>query len=412
MTSMIRIILSPPNCRRSCWRQLVLAFLIMGVTTTIVAKEQYSRKVQRLLYNAQKAQQEEKPDEAIGLLESYLNKKPENPPVIVYSFLGSLYHQTEKLEKAHWAFTKGFALKPDDFLLCRNLAIISYQLKQIKKAAAYFEKAYELNNRQQHEILYQAATLYYFEKQYKDTIRLAKRHIESHPSVKRRWIKLIVHSYLESKNKKKAESTILAYLKRYPGDAAFWQILAGIQLEKEDYLRGAASLEIYLRLAEPKERDWVELGDIYMFLNAPLKAAFCYQKSQSNSVELYKKRAAAYTALHRYDMASKMYSDALLLQPDADLFQDKGRLFYDNGQYHKSIKSLSKSLELKPEQEKVYLMLGNAALEVDDWKTAKKAFVAVSNKKYATSQAVAGLKIIETLQTAKDEAEQSALDLN
>lgn len=409
---MIKTFFSLLNCRRSCWRQLMLAFLIMGVTAPLTAKEQYSRKVQRLLYDTQKAQQEEKPDEAIGLLESYLKNEPENPPVIVYSFLGSLYHQTEKLEKARWAFTKGFSLKPDDFLLCRSLAIISYQLKQIKQAAAYFEKAYELNNRQQHEILYQAATLFYFEKQYKDTIRLAKRHINSHSTVKRRWYKLIVHSYLESKNKKKAESTILVYLRKYPGDGAFWQILAGIQLEKEDYLRGAASLEIYLRLGEPKENDWVELGDIYMFLNAPLKATFCYQRSQSNSVEVYKKRAAAYTALHQYDKASKMFSDALSLKPDADLFQGKGRLFYENGQYRESIKSFRKSLELKPEQEKIYLMLGNAALEIDDWKTAKKAFVSVSNKKYAKSQAIAGLRIIETLQTARDEAEKSASSAN
>ncbi len=51
-----------------------------------------------------------------------------------------------------------------------------------------------------------------------------------------------------------------------------------MRLDREEYKEAASALEIARRLEKAKEGEWLELSDLYLYLNAPLMATFSENK--------------------------------------------------------------------------------------------------------------------------------------
>lgn len=367
------------------------------------------RKLQRALYNAQEANKKGEPEEAIRFLETYLEKYPEEPPLILFTFVGSLYFQTDQYEKAFDAFLRAFNMDPTNASMCRNLAVLSYQMNNLNQAAYYFEKTYDLSPEKDIELLYQAATTLFSDKRYDKTIRVINRYLGIVDEPKQRWLKLLIYCHMEKKSWPEAKKEIKSYLERFPDDAEYWNILANLYLEAEDYHQGAAALEIFYTLSSPDDKAWLELADIYLYLNAPLKAIACYERVRDRFLEpVLEKIVSAYLTTCQYDKAVEILTAALADQETAERYKTRGRVYYDSGFYRESIASLNRSLEIEPVQDETYLLIGYAALELDELEKAKEAFSSITSDPYWRSQADAGLQIVNTLLTAKREAEEVA----
>ena len=313
---------------------------------------------------------------------------------------------------AYEAFKQGFRLDPTSGPICRNLAVAAYQTGKLKMAATYFEKAYDLFPEKETDLLYQAATIHFSESRYDNTIRIVERHRRIVREAAPRWLKLLIYCYLEKKENRKAITEIRAYLERYPHDAEYWEMLAKIYLDAGDYRKGAANLEVFYSLSPPDDMGWLELADLYLYLNAPLKAIACFEQVKERFAEkTLEKMVAAYRNTCQLKKAAILLTEALAEQETAERFKTRGMIYYDDGAYRKSMASLSKSLELDPDQNETHLLLGYAALELEELETARKAFSNMISDPYWKSQADAGLRIVNTLTAARQEAESSAMDM-
>lgn len=395
-------------------KSVLLILVVIIILPGMVAGhgKKMPRKLQRALYKAQQEQNKGETDKAIDILQDYLKKNPEKEPVILLSYLGSLHFQAENLEDAYQAFSRGFKGDPTNAGLCRNLAVVSYQLEKIDLAAGYFEKAYDLSPEKDINLLYQAATSHYSTGHFDKTIRVVKRYRTIVEVSEPRWTKLIIYCHLERKEWLRAKKEIRSYLELYPQDEKFWDILAKLYLEEGDYRQGAAALEVFYSLSPPEDAGWLELADIYLYLDAPLKAVTCYQHVRDRfSDKNLEKIVAAYRSTCQYESAAKLITEALAHHETAEGYKSRGMIYYDGGLYRKSIESLSKSLELNPRQNETNLLLGYAALELNDLERAKTAFSNISEDADWVSQARAGMHIVDSLLEAKREAEESAINM-
>lgn len=390
------------------WKSiLIITFLVFCLASvTVTAEIKLPRKAQKALFEAQKNLQTKEYGKAAEYLNSYLIKYPDNPPVLIFQLLGTIWYQGEDLEKSYSAFERGLQHDPTNDSMCLNMAVISYEMEKYERAGQLFETVYELSPPPKDvSFLYKAATAYFQTEKYTLSIKTLNRLLSLQKEVEPAWLKLLVYSYFETEEWEKAKKTILKYLSDNPADSEFWKMLARIQLDQNNYEKGANALEIYYLLANPSDKAWLELADIYFYLNAPLKAVRCINHiTDISSPEILDKIAQAYSAAHRYEKAVLTLTKALQLEATAKRHFTLGKLHYDNSQFQKALESFQHCLALDPHQTEALLLSGYSELGLKQWKKAHQTFEIAAKESSISDQAVYGIEITSSLITAKKEA--------
>jgi len=350
----------------------------------------------KALYNAQKSIEGKNFQNARQILSSHIRENPNKLNPLIFLALGNAWYMDGNIKEAYNAYEKGYSLSAASYELCINLAKVSYDLEKYEKAGDLFEKAFQLSQSHDPELLYQSGAAYYKAKAFDKGKSVLERLVKSKTSVKDSWLMLLMHTCLEMNAWKSAEPVLEDFLRKNPGDAAYWKLLAQIRLRQNNYQDAASALEILYRIEAPSKKELEELANLYFQINLPLKALRSLQKAYGKNLNvrecemLFKASVQAQRvdeAVHYLDMAVQM-------EPGASWLLEKGKLFYQRGDWNKAIQSFQACLKINPSHELCNLLLGYCAVEKEDFSLARKAFSTASKGTSYRQEATAALNAL------------------
>lgn len=359
-----------------------------------------TREEQKTLYEAQEAVKKKDFQKAVNLLSTHLQNYPGKPNPLVYYALGNAYYGSGNPGKAFEIYEKGFSVYPSSFLLCSNLAVIAYQVKQYQKAGDYFEKAYLLEKPPKPELLYQAATAYYQAKAFSSAKSVLSRLLSSKTGVQTSWFQMLIQVCIETSDWKEAERFLQDFLNRNPENTEYWKLLANVRLRGNDYRGAATALEILYELKSPAPKESEELANLYFHLNAPMKAARCLEKAYGRNPgpEACDKLFKAYAQAQRLDMALRYLDAAILQGRTSERLLEKGKLYYERGRWDQAIKALRECVQAAgSNNDFAHLLMGYCALEKEDFTLARQSFLKASQGTKYKQKALSALEALESM---------------
>ncbi|MCP4107830.1 MAG: tetratricopeptide repeat protein [Desulfobacteraceae bacterium] len=367
---------------------------LYGTETSSLAPEE-----QKALYNAQESIKKKNFKQARQQLLDHLKKHPAKPNPLVFYALGNTWYLEGNLKKASEVYEKGHALHPDSFLLCTNLAVVSYEIGNYIKAGQMFEKAYKLGNPRDAEYLWQAGTAYYKAKNLKKAKSVLKQIMQTRADIKKNRVKLFIQVCLELKDWKEAEKLVTDFLNKYPDDSEYWKLLSHIRLKRGDYRGAAGILEILYKIRVPEQNELEELANLYFYLNFPLKGIQCLEKAYGSTPdpEQCEKISKAYIQAQQLDKAV-IYLDMAIKQGRSyERLLEKGKLYYKWGRWDDAVKSLRECIRARPDSEFAHLLLGYCALEKEDFILARKSLLKVSKGTKYRNEASSALRMLNDI---------------
>ena len=366
------------------------------------------------LYLAQQALQEKKFDEAIKIVTEYMAVAQEPIPQPAFLILGYAYYSAEDVTKALRTFEKGFHAFPDNPEMLQNYAILTYETGHPFESARLFEKLYRLKNKSDKKILYQAAGLYFQAGKLHDAKRVLTELLVSGKSPEDKWYYDMISLCVELKQWDEAEKWAEEYLSRRPGHAKYWRLLAQMQLNREHYRTAAATLEIAYRLENPKPGDWLELSDLYFYLNAPLMGVRCIKNAYGDNIPADKmvKIASALARTRRFHEAVKWVDKAYDRNKKASVLLEKGRILYEERRYKEAQAVLEQCNKLDPKNGQAWILSGFTAWNLQNWSKARDAFASAAELPKYKAQAGDAVSILDDLIEAQKRTDQSSIDAN
>ncbi len=375
---------------------LVLPFVIV---TYSIAQEREEKKDNKLttearlsIFKAQTAMSEEKPEEALAILDKYLATQPPVVPPAVYELYAYIWLEKKDNEKALKYFKIMYEAEPDNAKVLKNLASLTFQVERYAEAAALFEKLYEIE-----EVttlggsLPYAAQAYMMAEDLVNSKRLFKKLVGLPGRIEAKWYEVLINICLEQDEMKEAEQYIIDLLRINPVQARYWKHLAQIRINREEWQAATSDLEISHRVEAPHSlNEWMTLGDLYRTaVNAPLMGARCYIEAyKENSVEKgYISISRTYQTAYRYDDAVKTLNEGIRKNPASTaLLLEKGRVLYDARRYTEAIAALEECLKIDPRSGDAYFQIGLSAWTLKEWDRARTAFVQAKrlSEKYST----------------------------
>lgn len=289
-----------------------------------------------------------------------------------FSFLrGVIAYQARKPAQAKQHFAKAVELWPCYVPALRNLAAVSYELGQPAQAARLMLKAHEQSQKPQPQDLYQAAAFFLAAKQPAKALPLLSG-LAARPDAKSPWLKALVRTYLELNRFQQARVTLDRLLRRFPGDADLWKLSARLCLEKSDYAKAAADLEISYRLSSPPAAKWKTLADLYRMAGVPRKAARYYRRSfggKPKDKELYL-LAGVFFEAKCLDQARQAIDEALKLKASLKGWRLLAQIHMQNKNYKEAINAYMAASRLAPKNARLELMAGYCAMQMEDYQQA------------------------------------------
>jgi tetratricopeptide (TPR) repeat protein len=166
---------------------LWLAFLAAGVFAAPVAAVQSSamtrRDFTRLLQAAEKARDENRDEEAIGLFRQALSEEPDSEEALWY--LGSMLYEREQYADARDVLRPFLTIRPDAGPGWALLGLSEFQTREYPRALAHLERAMEqgMGERRDlvHSVFYDAAVLETRVERYDDSLDLLLKMLASDP---------------------------------------------------------------------------------------------------------------------------------------------------------------------------------------------------------------------------------------
>jgi bla regulator protein BlaR1 len=235
----------------------------------------------KALYEAQTLMDEEKWDEAIARLDAYLATRPPDVPAAVHIAIGNCWYYKENYEETRKAFEKAYEIDPSDVKVLANYANITYQTERFVEAAGLWEELYGMQDPPKSKTLYQAAAAYYQGEDLRNSKSVMERllRLPGTPP-ERQWYQLIIDLCFQLEDMGEAEGYILDFLRLNPVQATYWKMLSQIQLDKNDLLSGARSLEMALSIQPPNNKNgWRILAELYRSAGEIEKAAHYFEKA-------------------------------------------------------------------------------------------------------------------------------------
>jgi predicted Zn-dependent protease len=236
------------------------------------------RNLNQAMYDALQLMDVKKDAKAKRLLDGFANKYPKLRHYRFSYLRGILGYRMKDSMEAERHFADTVALRPCYVTAWRNLAAIYHDLKKPLKAALAMLKAYEYSRPYDPKLLYQAAAFYLVAKKPDKALPLLLR-LAQFPMAEKKWLMALIRAHMELRQPSEAELVVQRLLKRYPGEAKLWRLLAGLNLELGRHARALNALEVHYRLKPPDAKGLRNLAGLYRFNKVPLKAAEAYCKS-------------------------------------------------------------------------------------------------------------------------------------
>ena len=289
---------------------------------------------QRTLYAASQDMEKKEFSKAAQALQKYIDTNDGKADEQFYTMLGNCHLETEHTAEAYATYQQGTQQHPSSYALNYNLGVAAYGLEKLAIAATAFETAYALQQADPKTIRRHAGTA--LPGRSLPLSAQGLRHgpldrlhtLLDRPDIKKsgpkpNWTKLQVHLLCQLKRWKEAQATLTSLLAVHPELAEYWELLAQIQLNRDQHALAASALETAYALKPPKTSKWRALADIYLYLNAPLQAARCLQKA--NPDDLTHQLSAVYARTNRYNQALAVCEQLIQASPCAGQLSAQGQ---------------------------------------------------------------------------------------
>lgn len=379
-------------------------FLTMALVAGIAhAADRMPPQTRQAMHKAQVQADDGKFAEAASVLREHMATTDEKIPPQVYLMLGGVLYKGGNKKQALATFQKGMKAYPGNVQLVRNNAVISYEQEHYADAGRLFEKTYSLMSPPDPILLYQAGSAYYAGEKFAASVNALERLLAVAKAPKEAWVRLAVHACLAARQLAKAETMLRKYLAVNPEQDPYWELLAKLHLDREQFAKAAAALEICYRLRTPSQKDLERLASIYRYMNAPLMASTTLKRAYANGPDPTQrvKIANLSAAAGRTDEAVKELSQTAASAP---LAETKGCILYQARRFKEAEISFAQALKHNPSAAQSRFYLAMCAWEKRDWKTAKSNLLKLSRDKKFSRRIKAPLAVIEDIETARREA--------
>lgn len=371
--------------------------------------------------------------EAIEVLTSFQGKGHDH--YLVRFTLGNYYMLAEKFNSANTIYRQITLDSPDYIPAWYNLAKSYFELKQYRKAAETFVETYDRSAEKKPEILYYASSAYMAgdapQKALETFNRLSTRHKEH---IKLEWKRIWVHILLANKKpldalpvmeelanqtegkeqKQWQEMLLYHYLSLEMNDRAllyvtkltridpfepkWWKGLAHINLIQGFNKDALVALTVYGHLTELSIEEKKLMADLSLSLEVPVQSVEILKRILAETWDsgIVEKLSQSYSALNRPDKALEWVEKGL--QKDGtniDLLMLKGNILYELKDYANAANVFKTLVKHDNTQGNAWLMLGYAAWNADDTKTAHEALKKAhtfSDQKKSAEEALRGLE--------------------
>ena len=381
-------------------RLFPLFLVIVFAAVPVFAEERLPPLARQTLHKAQMHIDAKLYDKAAAVLREYMAQPEETVPYQVYLLLGGVHHRNNDAERALDVFRVGRTAYPDNELLARNCAVVCYELEHYAEAGQLFEKAYALKVPKESSLLFHAGSAYYVGEDFASAARVLGRLLDQEPQPEKDWVRLAVHAHLEVGLFAKTEAILRKYLAANPGEAPYWELLAKLHLDREEYENAAGALEICYRLRQPSAKELERLASLYSYANAPLMASATLQRARPDGAgaEYGIKIARLYAFAGRPEEAVRQLSR---FGQSAALAERKGRILYDARRFQEAEREFREALGQNTGAVESRYFLGMCAWERRDWKTAKANLMKLLGDKAFSRRVKAPLAVIDDIESAR-----------
>ena len=162
--------------------------------------------------------------------------------------------------------TRAVTLYPDSVDFWHNLAILQMRAERFHDAVTSYRSLLALNADAPGDIRYNLAYAHYSLEQYRQAYTTLVAINTAEP-VKPQWVLLKLYCLVQLKRWQEAEQTGLAFLARHPQHAESWRLLSQIAINRRQYDKAIACLEI-VNLLAPSTAISAQLGQLYRFQSA------------------------------------------------------------------------------------------------------------------------------------------------
>ncbi len=320
--------------------------------------------------------QEDKPKEAVTLLEEFLQDRAgrhspdsdilENAEI--HFALGTCHLVQGSYREATEALELAVTRDPVHLAAWLNLAKAAYELENYQRAAFCFDRAFALNSEADPDNLYYSAVAYLlagdydacinrFERllydfaahvttiwreNYVHALLAAERNREALPTIKlltesyhgekrMQWQEILLHQYLLLEMMDEAHAYARLLTETAPNQAKWWKALAHILLQEGDYRQALAALVIrgYLEPLDQQERQLV--ADLYLQIGVPQQAASLYRQlaAEKNDRRTLLNLVIALRQIEAHEEALALLEEITTSAEDAQMVAHKADLLYE-----------------------------------------------------------------------------------
>jgi len=176
---------------------------------------------------------------------------------------------------------------------------------------------------------------------------------------------------------RQADPVLCMLLDESPQDVRIWRLASWAAIERKDYPKAAAALEVAYRLKPADPEDWKRLGDLYRLSGVPLKGAEAYGRAfgpepGAGDLDLL---AETYMEGHALKKALDAAVRAARQEPTVKRWARLGDMYLRCRDYTKGMRAFQKAAHLDDAGGCMSLKAGYAAWKVENLAVAKKAFL-------------------------------------
>lgn len=346
-----------------------------------------SQSVGRAIMDAFELYEQEQLQEAIAILEEeYPDLDAGYDQAYMGRFLGTLYAQDEKIERALDILKNsadqdvlGWADQAAVLKLTGQLAL---QEEQYDMSIKYLKRWLSFTGDLDPQVLTFIANAYYQQKSFAEVVPFARAALKNADEPDKNIYTLLMAAYYERKMYPQAIEVLEEGLNKMPGVTQWWAQLAQFYMIEEDYDKSLATIEVaYLAGYLDKENQYKMLVQLYDNSGIPYKAATTMAKHiESGDIEgTAKNYATVANSFHRakeFKQAVSWYKRASDATDDAD---DKGEYLRKQGSllllaedYRAAAKPLEAALNYVSGKDKgrIYMSLAEAYFYAEDFRKA------------------------------------------
>lgn len=367
---------------------------------------------------------DKKPQKALDVLEGFRAKAAAQTSdgkddrgashYLIDFHMGNACMMLSRYEKALPHFQAALQKKADFEAALQNVAICHYELHHHLDAARCFLNLYDRAEKKEARFLYFSAVSFLAANRFQDAMNTFERLFAAHKNQqkqewleqyvhaclsggrnrkalpfieqlirqtdgerKTRWQEVLLHQYVSLDMKKRALRYADTLTRQYPLEPKWWKALVHIHLSANHYKEALVALTAYGFLTPLSREEKKLMADLNATLNIPIQAARYYKDILGTTPDSHILRQLVYACLNMHQPEEALIYAQKGLQltsaPNDFLFL-KGRILFEMQRYADAAVSYESALRHQPDNGEAWLMLGYAALSMDNIPKAKYAF--------------------------------------